>query len=392
MTNSERVLWQQPQPAARGSALGMIAIAIVSFCLIALLILPNRELARAEVCQNNLRKLGLGFHNYHSAYNELPAAAGGTSGHVAYPPLALTDQRSSNQGRLSGIAGLLPFIEQPAAWHQLTGRQGLSSDFPPMGPSPSLSPQEYPLWALQIDAFICPSDPAVKVDYGMRSYMLNYGDAIVSVGRLFDSTSEDGLLARSANRGMFVTHEKVKFRDVVDGLSNTAMLSETIIGVGDPSRNEAWIARDVAALDQSPNRALKVIGGKGKAYGSDTKIWPVGKGSRWAEGFYLLNGFTTVMPPGGPSATVPDDPETGVVSASSYHSDGVHVLMADGSLRFVSRSIDTGDLSAPPFRPDDSDRKKLQTPYGVWGAMGTRYGMEVIPSEREAKYQVIHGF
>lgn len=376
----------------RNSGLGLLVVALIMLSLLSLFMAQSRELARAYLCQNNLKRLTLGIHQYHSAYRQLPMAAGGTSGHSNYPPLATTDSRSSNQGRLSGMAGLLPFIDQQAAWEQLALTSGAPGSFPSMGPAPSYNPAEYSLWALQIDAFLCPSDSAKKVDYGLRSYMMNYGDGIRSVGRLFNDTAEDLALSRIVGRGMFTSHKKLTFRDSRDGLSNTAMFSETMIGVGKMEDHEARIARGVNGLAEAPSVANEVISGQGKPCRSGQTMWAVGKGSRWAEGFYLVNGFTTVMPPGGPSATVPDDPETGVVSASSYHSDGVHVAMTDGANRFVSRFIDTGDLGAPCFEPDPQNGRKTQTPYGIWGAMGTRSGLEVIPGERQANYKILHGF
>ena len=99
-----------------------------------------------------------------------------------------------------------------------------------------------------------------------------------------------------------------------------------------------------------------------------------------------MNAFTTVLPPGGPSATLPGDPESGCVAASSYHSDGVNVAMSDGAVRFVSSTIDVGNLSAPSVSPLN-DNAGSESPYGVWGAMGTRAGKEIIPSEREARFK-----
>lgn len=105
----------------------------------------------------------------------------------------------------------------------------------------------------------------------------------------------------------------------------------------------------------------------------------------------MVNAFTTVLPPNGPSATVPRDPESGCVSASSYHGDGVNVLMGNGVVRFVSNTIDVGDSNATSVTPLlDNDGK--ESPYGVWGAMGTRGGKEIIPSEREAGFKTYSGF
>ena len=58
-----------------------------------------------------------------------------------------------------------------------------------------------------------------------------------------------------------------------------------------------------------------------------------------------------------------------LTSASSYHLGGVNVVMADGSVRWVSNSVNTGTLTAPEVGGGPS-------PYGVWGAMGTKSGGE----------------
>ncbi len=59
-----------------------------------------------------------------------------------------------------------------------------------------------------------------------------------------------------------------------------------------------------------------------------------------------------------------------ICSAQSYHPGGVNVVMADGSIHFISETIDTGDLTAPqPISGQPS-------PYGVWGALGSRDGGE----------------
>jgi hypothetical protein len=57
----------------------------------------------------------------------------------------------------------------------------------------------------------------------------------------------------------------------------------------------------------------------------------------------------------------------------------VHVLMADGAVRFISENIDTGDLSVPDqFSVEPFGRDSGPSPYGVWGALGTKSGTDVV--------------
>ncbi len=59
-----------------------------------------------------------------------------------------------------------------------------------------------------------------------------------------------------------------------------------------------------------------------------------------------------------------------LASAASFHTGGVHVVMADGAVRFISNNIDCGNKSAPEVTSGPS-------PYGVWGALGTKSSGEV---------------
>ena len=76
---------------------------------------------------------------------------------------------------------------------------------------------------------------------------------------------------------------------------------------------------------------------------------------RWADGRPYYAGFATIVNPNGPSCAYANgDWYSGVYTATSYHSGGVNVVMADGSTQKISDTIDER----------------------VWWAMGTREGDE----------------
>jgi prepilin-type processing-associated H-X9-DG protein len=89
-------------------------------------------------------------------------------------------------------------------------------------------------------------------------------------------------------------------------------------------------------------------------------------------------GFNTILPPnsigcrcGGPwgGGCCTECGNDIVLPPDSYHPGGVNGMMADGSVRFVSDTVDTGNLASPPVTTGPS-------PFGVWGAMGSRAGGE----------------
>lgn len=88
--------------------------------------------------------------------------------------------------------------------------------------------------------------------------------------------------------------------------------------------------------------------------------------------------MTTILPPNSASCFIAEGGishhlTNGIWTAGSEHTGGVQVAMADGSVRFISDSIDTGNLGlvAP------AENGGAASPYGVWGALGTKAAGEV---------------
>src|SRR5688572_6139314 len=79
----------------------LVVIAIIGILVALLLpaVQSARESARGMQCRNNLRQIGIGMHNHHSAYNFLPRGCAGVSPYW---------------GQGSWQVAILPFIEQQA--------------------------------------------------------------------------------------------------------------------------------------------------------------------------------------------------------------------------------------------------------------------------------------
>ena len=83
--------------------------------------------------------------------------------------------------------------------------------------------------------------------------------------------------------------------------------------------------------------------------------------------------------PGAPPGRGGNIEGPGTATVSSNHSGGAHVLMGDGAVVFITDSIDAGDVHAENIWLHGSglSRPGKASPYGVWGAMGSRSGKEL---------------
>jgi hypothetical protein len=368
-------------------------MASVGFSLLLPAILRQRAAARNVLCASNLKALGLAMHNYHAAYNQLPPGLGGTVG---------GEDDTSNQGRLGPIVPLTPFLEEQSLWEKIanpyvspkTGKR-----FPAMGPAPWFDPAEYDLWAAAFSTLRCPDDmekkpetskqePIVVTTLAMPdlppgaidlatlcNYVVCYGDGTFMMGEKINVNDVEAVnRVRAGMRGVFCGNQRMRFRDILDGLSHTLAMSETI-SPGMNDAKESHIAQGIKGLSLNPSLCLKAHDG------DHADWWDVRRGSRWADGTLAISGFQTVLPPNSPTCLSDlgmDDP---IASASSRHADGVHALMTDGRVVFIRDSIDCGDSSKPGVSVgEDYARPGSKSPYGIWGALGTRASKEVLPN------------
>ncbi len=337
----------------------LVVIAIIGILIALLLpaVQAAREAARRSQCTNNLKQIGLGLHNYESAYNSFPFRMGGTLG---------------NGSRVSGWVPLLPFTEQAPLYEAVksggTSQSASGAATPPWGSSPDSNTPDFKPWRAQVPGLVCPSDPKNSKEgdnyAGKANYAFSMGDSI----RLGGTTSNN-YNGTGRHRGIFWYQSGTRLRDITDGTSNTIAASERSIGADNYNsiKGAAAVISDVSSSSLSACLATKDSTGKYNT--SSLNTYP---GRRWADGAPIFVGFTTVLPPNAPSCVSSTAADAfGIFSPSSWHPGGVNGLMADGSCRFFSETIDTGSASS-----NGAEVTSGASNYGVWGALGSKDGGE----------------
>lgn len=312
----------------------LVVIAIIAILIALLLpaVQQAREAARRTQCKNNMKQIGLAAHNFHDVYNRFPSAtimewttdigqefSGGDQG------LSWT-----NTPAIGVLTQMLPQIEQANIYNEIGTTKGFDDHYSTAATVGSFKGDNDPWFrndsafgASQITqpAFNCPSDPIEGNDVFL--WVGNRGCTISRVSFGANNTFDDpikstnyvgvaGYLAHAdcvANGGTFdldgdgvgdvsdtkqwqgvfnSSREKVSFRDIIDGTSNTFMFGEA---TGGPDWNYAWMGMNMMPLAFQD--------------GND-----------------------------------PSNPRTQWMF-SSFHTGGYQFTLSDGSVRFISENIDT---------------------------------------------------
>jgi prepilin-type processing-associated H-X9-DG protein len=331
----------------------LVVIAIIAILIGLLLpaVQKVREAAARMKCSNTLKQLGLANHNYHDAIGALPHR----------------EHRFATgySGRMSGLIDLLPYMEQDNIFK--TVFTAVSGDFPADQPSRPWDGTFQP-WTNKIPILLCPSDIEPGTGVQDTNYMFCSGD---SIDRHTTNGASRGMYGRDNRRINGIPVKGFKLTEVSDGLSNTIAMSERLRG-STLTENRLTYS-NAGSWFTTPNQCLIL-------YDKTTQRWLTGyarlgawAGARWPDGGMGFGGLTTNAPPNSVSCAWNDhDAQNGLYPASSNHSGGVNALMGDGSVRFIRNSISVGNLDASGVSMSGP------SPYGVYGAMGTRASGEVV--------------
>ena len=367
----------------RGFTLVELLVVIAIIGILIGLLLPAvqaaREAARRMQCTNNLKQLGLAIQNFESSNKRIP--------NYYQDELWMNYGTSSRLSRISPQASLLPYLEQTATYDMITQccQKYKTSQSDDDLPSPTDS-GKYPAslsmhpYTVIVDAFICPSDGNSSQARGMTGHLArcNYGC------NLGDCTTSNASSKHKNRRGVFVNKNyggRVTFASIKDGLSNTMLFGEisTSDVMAGTDRGYKTAIAEVGSLQQSGAvECLKVRGEDGEVKDEfNTFIY---KGRRWCCSSSSCNNFVAVVGPNGPSCGEKSD-EGGYfcTTVSSFHGAGANVCMCDGSVRYVSETIDIGDITKTCGSGDWKEGEYTgKSTRGVWGAMATPKGKESV--------------
>jgi prepilin-type N-terminal cleavage/methylation domain-containing protein/prepilin-type processing-associated H-X9-DG protein len=380
-----------------------------------------REAARRLSCSNNFGQVALGVIEYHDTFNHLPPHGTGTFSHANLPA-------NTNQFRLSFLVSITPFVGETPLWETISEELrgdppitvsetegayfgayiGMEEEgktnthlYPPMGPSPIVT--NFKPWSMEISTFRCPSDPGMGLpSMGRTNYAACLGDAIEGLDQgmwrhekgKWSPSGEQQMQA--TGRGMFVPRMITSFSDVNDGLSSTIMLGEINTDLGDqdirtkPSLKNGWkggILDDVSICRSNQIDPMRprfwATPGIGGAAGPTLSANSEGRGYRWADATPLMTGFNTTLPPNTALCFGGDETTIGTLSISSRHPGGAHIAMGDGAVKFITDSIEGGNSSGGTVVLNGQGHYAPQSPspFGLWGALGTRDQGELIHGE-----------
>ncbi|MBX3435652.1 MAG: DUF1559 domain-containing protein [Pirellulales bacterium] len=319
----------------------LVVIAIIGVLVALLLpaVQAAREAARRSQCTNNMKQVALASLHYETqrkklprgTYNYIDSTANGTA-----PPYGsydgITSSTSSNKDkfdRRSWFHDLLPFVEQQALSDEFEAFMGK-----PLAWGPYPTAFDFPKATTVVPSFVCPSDnlsPKLATAHpsNVAASQGFSGNIVGCAGSYYQNQLRtdhpDYVQYRSKPHisstlvdGMLIGGVNVKLAECTDGTSNTALFSEIRLvedAAGNDSRGRYYNPAHGGVLFttlEPPNTAR-----------GDEVSWATDKNDvsnaplaeQAAGGFYFM-------------------------SARSYHPGGANLSRADGSVNFVSESID----------------------------------------------------
>jgi prepilin-type N-terminal cleavage/methylation domain-containing protein len=298
----------------------LVVIAIIAILIALLLpaVQQAREAARRTQCRSQLKQIALAIHNYESSYACFPP------GQIRLPFAVQPKVRG-----WSMYVQLLPYFDQGPLYNQWDFANPLANEA--NGNS-----------AVVLPVLVCPSEMLSQNPYtkesGARYGLTSYGGNGGTQSHPPSATTGDGIFAGSGPpipTPPTVQYGLVRFRDVIDGMSNTLLLGE---------RNHFDPKYDTFYVNGA---TINPMGGWG--------YWAPSAG-QFATTDLTMSSFAPInyrMPydfANQPSGSGSFDNSLAAIQRlnafGSQHTGGAHFALCDGAARFISQNIDQLVLQA----------------------------------------------
>jgi prepilin-type N-terminal cleavage/methylation domain-containing protein/prepilin-type processing-associated H-X9-DG protein len=316
-----------PAPARRGGVTLVELLVVVAIIgMLAGLLLPAvqqaREAGRRASCTNNFHQLGVAMLHHESVRGVFPIGSESRAW-PAYP------DHPHQFFRWSALAHLTPFFENADLL------AGLDLSVPLYGTGFQVMPQNQAIVSTVVPTFLCPSDRGVSVadGFGPTNYAACAGSG-ANGGTPF------------ATDGMCYINSRTRSIHITDGMSKTALMSESILGDGPEAFSDKSLVNNVmtyAFIFSVPLTANRCNRASSWNYTNR-------RGFSWANGEYRTGLYNHARTPNSElidcvgvdmaSDVTVQYAGYGWRAARSRHPGGVNVLMADGSSDFVLDGVD----------------------------------------------------
>ncbi len=339
----------------------MVVIAIIGILIALLLpaVQAAREAARRSQCTNNLKQMGLACQNFADIKKKFPDAARQMEFKVGTDPHNYPDMRD----RWSYVVVLLPFMEQGPLYEEfMANHLGKTAPW-----------DTNALTTTKIATILCPSDGQGRTNAAERartSYHCNRGDYWLG----WDWYECRGVMGTGDRQ----IHD---FASIKDGTSNTMLISECVIGI-DGGTQEVPVGFGIGtfANPTAPIECKNLVGANNRFTNVQGGDWQ--SGFRWGDAHSIYTQWHPMLPPNSPSCGNSGE-DWAMMTASSYHPGGVNVVFCDGSVQFISETVDAGNPNLQPVTgpyPPPGNPQNYVGPslYGVWGALGSSAGKESV--------------
>ncbi|GHT31469.1 prepilin-type N-terminal cleavage/methylation domain-containing protein [Planctomycetales bacterium] len=350
----------------------LVVIAIIGVLIALLLpaVQAAREAARRMQCTNHIKQSSLALHNYHDVQGKLPAP--GTR--VCSKKTDGTQTAGATEWSIT--VPLLPYLEQQARYDAVFSfiYDGTNANWYPWeGKAPIQG---------TISTILCPSDSRSEVAANSTSKT----NIVVSYADFIDNNCAGTGTANG--RSLFVREKWKGFAAASDGTSNTIAFSETCASNGGDNRTaKLSVLNGISGLSTNPRLCLDKLDPNDRkslsstSYGDNSSTADTYDAQRGADAYWYApsrTAFCTVLPPNSPNCVSGNRGTWGVLSATSYHSGGVNVGLLDGSVRFVSDTINSITSPLPTGITVPQQVTSGKSLFGVWGAMGSVDGGESV--------------